>query len=151
MTFTERFDLQNFPFDVQDLSIAWSESKSSNDIIHIPSQIHSNFIRLEKTWIALPDFDILSVDCSTATLKSKSHKSNRGYEIVVFRIQVRRKWKGIIYRLCVWLLLLGMMSWSTFAIPIKEISERLSFAMGMVLTVIGMHMYGELNVYLQEA
>ena len=52
------------------------------------------------------------------------------------KIQVKRKWKGIVYRLVAWLCILGIMSWSTFAVHPEDIGDRLSYAITMALTIV---------------
>ena len=100
----------------------------------------SKYIKLNKAWSSITNWDIMNIDCSIAELKSvsvaKKNKTEEFYELITLRIQIRRKWQGIVQRLMLWLLFLGMMSWATFAVPATNIGDRLSYAITMALTIV---------------
>merc|ERR1712228_910646 len=138
MKFTEELEIESFPFDVQDLSVVLKEKYNARDIVHTApnDNVFTTYIKFDKTWDSMTDWDILGIDASVITIPYQSHYVGQSYELVVLRVQVARKWKGIVYRLIMWLLFLGIMSWSTFGVDSENIGERLSYAVTMALTVV---------------
>eukprot|EP01084_Bolivina_argentea_P091056 163972_1 len=135
-TYTDEFNVASFPFDSQDLVIALTQTVNTTSIINVPSHIENNYIRFDKTWSSITNWTIVGVDASKVELETKSFDIGAIYEIVMFRIQIKRKWQGIIYRLLLWLLFLGLMSWATFAVDASDIGDRLSYSITMALTIV---------------
>mmetsp|Transcript_14227 Transcript_14227/g.21476 ORF Transcript_14227/g.21476 Transcript_14227/m.21476 type:complete len:420 (-) Transcript_14227:272-1531(-) len=136
--FTQEFDVQSFPFDVQNLPIIITTllHDRREDIQLVPSLIHQNQFKLDKTCSSIVHWEIANIDVSRTVIEGKS-KGSKQYDLVVFRIGVMRKWKGIVYRYIIWLLLLGIMSFAAFTIhPGEDVGERLGYVVTMSLTVI---------------
>merc|ERR1719411_2551380 len=55
---------------------------------------------------------------------------------VNYKIQVKRRWRGIMSRVCLWMFLLGVLSFCIFAHSHREVGDRLSFGITMVLTIV---------------
>eukprot|EP01084_Bolivina_argentea_P304396 525667_1 len=140
MTFTEEFEVSAFPFDVQDLTIVMKQDKKSSEIVHVPSHKDNNYMRIDETWSSVTNWTIVKTDACKVVMKKKSStessKQGKTYELIMFRIQVRRKWEGIVHRLILWLLFLGIMSWATFAVNSADIGDRLSYSITMALTIV---------------
>eukprot|EP01084_Bolivina_argentea_P143498 251957_1 len=137
VVFTEEFEVASFPFDVQDLTMAFTQhSTIGMSIITVPSHVSSSYIRFDHTWSSITNWTVVNIDAAKVELPTKSANVGAVYEIVMFRIQAKRKWKGIVYRLLLWLLFLGVMSWATFAVDASEIGDRLSYSITMALTIV---------------
>ena len=112
MTFTQQFNIINFPFDVQDLTVRIKEARNNRQLKHDvpPNEIYKQYIMFDKTWSNISNWNVANVNYCFIPEKSKSSATGQTYETIVFRIQVKRKWKGVVYRLALWLLFLGMVS-----------------------------------------
>ena len=108
--FTEEFEIENFPFDVQDLTVVLEEKYDARFLSHVPppEDVYTSYIRFDKTWFSTTDWSVHNVDMCVAQNPYTSHYKGQSQEMVIFRIQVKRKWKGVIYRLILWLLFLGL-------------------------------------------
>jgi len=124
--------VENFPFDVQDLSMVFHDSKHNN---FVPHHMMSNFLKLNLAWSSITDWKLDRIAACKADIPYQSGRRG-SYEKVTVKIQVKRKWKGLIYRLIAWLGMLGSMTWSTFAIPPEKIGDRLSYTITMALTIV---------------
>eukprot|EP01083_Nonionella_stella_P059924 156766_1 len=136
--FTQTFDVRNFPVDVQDLSLVFHEefTMHNRDVSFTTSFLDKNYIKLNKTWISITGWHVVNVDGSKASVGGVSTGAKRSYDLVTFRVQIRRKWEDIMYRLILWLLIIGTMMWATFSIHPSAIAERLSYTASMALTVV---------------
>jgi len=131
-TFTEEFEVVNFPFDVQDLSMVFHEAKHN---VWVPHHTMDNYLKLDKAWSSITHWELDRIAASSADIPYQSGRRG-SYQKVTCKVQVRRKWKGVIYRLISWLLILGIMSWSTFSVHPSDIGDRLSYAITMALTIV---------------
>ena len=61
--FTEEFECENFPFDVQDLSFIICTDTSINNVLFVPSRYKNDMLYINKSWLALCDWDIVFHVC----------------------------------------------------------------------------------------
>eukprot|EP01084_Bolivina_argentea_P116678 207269_1 len=135
---TEEFEVESFPFDVQDLTMVFcSEDLPATEARIYPSASKYPSLSVDKTWSPITNFDIDNVDIDFKAVDyGENNKPEEVYIYARYRIQVKRRWKGIVYRIIVWMFMLGLLSWATFAIDYKSIGDRMGFSMTMVLTVV---------------
>lgn len=132
MSFTEEFEVEHFPFDVQDLSMVFHD-RGHNEFV--PHHTMDNFLKLDKAWSSITDWELDRIEASKAAIPYQSGRKG-SYQKVTVKIQVKRKWEGLVYRLVAWLCILGIMSWSTFAVHPSEVGDRLSNVVTMALTIV---------------
>ena len=139
MIFTEEFEIENFPFDVQDLSVVLRESHDPEQLTHNkpPNELFNSYIMFDKTWFSITDWTIVNVDMSIIEEEFYARYRGQSYETIIFRVQVKRKWKGVIYRLILWLLFLGNCTLNIFVI---------TFVFVYVMTSISMTVYNYMYI-----
>lgn len=66
MIFTEEFEIENFPFDVQDMSLVLKEARNLRELAHDkpPDELFNNYIMFDRTWSSITDWTILGADLS---------------------------------------------------------------------------------------
>ena len=143
--FTEPFEVENFPFDVQDLTIIIASSElPAKQFEFMPVPIRKDYISVDKTWNSTTDFDIVSCDAITSIideLKARSGGEMIGgerdhYTYIQFRIQVVRKWRAVFLSTVLWMFILNLLSLCIFAYSPTNIEGRLGFAITLVLTIV---------------
>eukprot|EP01084_Bolivina_argentea_P143496 251954_1 len=143
--FTEEFEVENFPFDVQDLSIVIApSSKPSCEFKFVPDMTHPDYIAIDKTWCSATDWNIVNVGARTTDIdlvKARTDGAKIGidkdiYPYLVFRVQVQRKWKAVFFGIIIWMFLLGLLSFCVFGYAPSNLDGRLGFAITMVLTIV---------------
>ena len=143
--FTEPFEVENFPFDVQDLTFIIASSELSvKQFKFVPVPFKKDYICVDKTWNSATEWDIVSCDAVTTIideLKARSGGEMIGgerdhYPYIQFRIQVVRKWRAVFLSTVLWMFLLNILSLCIFAYPPTNIEGRLGFAITLVLTIV---------------
>lgn len=144
-TFTEKFEVGSFPFDVQNLSFAFITSwLPSYRCKFVPIHTEDNSIFIDTSYAQISDWDIMNADIYTANQDEKwlnTHKNKRGnkeyiYPFVIFRLQVRRRWRSFFSRVIMWLFLLGLASFGILGYKPENIEGRLGYAITMILTLV---------------
>jgi len=142
--FTEEFEVQNYPFDLQDLSIVVTpESSSIEEQRLVPHHFIDAYFTVNDTWSCITDWDIVGlftkeyiVDTSS-WFKDGKKSLSRGHESWVnYKIQVKRKWRGVLLRVVLWMFLLGLLSFCIFSHDHANVEGRLAFGITMVLTIV---------------
>jgi hypothetical protein len=139
-TFMEQFELKSFPFDVQDLTvimdmsfdlkgevllIPWSESWNLDPSVQPSGE--KNFIQLNRSFSAIPDFEARRV------LVEFSVRENCWGQMRM-RIQMARRPQGMMGRIASLCCLLGVSTLSIFSMdPISSHADRLSFCITNIL------------------
>merc|ERR1719242_1568760 len=75
---TERFECENFPFDVQDLSLVYDTDQGVDRAIFVPSRWGSGteVMYINKTYLALCDWEIVHRDVSYGIVDWKAARTN---------------------------------------------------------------------------
>eukprot|EP01084_Bolivina_argentea_P143503 251964_1 len=141
---TEEFEVQNYPFDIQDLSIViGAETASIKEQRLVPHHISTPFFTINVTYSSITDWDVIGIYCKECIVDTDNYYRNKPkldthfYESWVnFKIQVKRKWEGILKRVCIWMFLLGILSFCIFSHSYDETGDRLAFGITMVLTIV---------------
>jgi len=140
-TCVELFELQNFPFDEQDLSISFYEDTGIDKWVFAPEQ-RSEVPTLKDAWINVmqkhfvaPEWTrgpILAEISETTGLNSKGGKK---YSTLTIRIKMKRTWRS--YRNIIWpMMILTALSLFVFAIDITDIASRLGYLVTLLLTIV---------------
>jgi len=94
---------------------------------------------------SITDWDIVTLFCSEHIVDSYNYFLNdrvNGQQDpfweswVNYKIQVKRRWKGILMRVALWMFLLGLLSFCIFSHSHLDVGDRLSFGITMVLTIV---------------
>ena len=115
-SFREPFEMQNYPFDVQDLTFVFG-TRTAN-VCFVPSRAYPDqFFRIEMTYCGIPEWELVNLDVESqkidwARVLDSSHSAQalkpRIRRRMLFRIQVARKSFPILMRIVFWMFLLGM-------------------------------------------
>jgi len=144
--FTEEFEVQNFPFDVQDLSICLVGLFGAHKRLIAPSRCTFDTIQIDRTFNSITDWEIAAVDSqnwlidfleATTRGKKKGGLSDTN-NYCQFRIQVQRKWFIYFSRVILWLFALGFVTFGMFCFTPDNIEGRLNYAITLVLTIVAL-------------
>eukprot|EP01083_Nonionella_stella_P022806 63050_1 len=144
-TLTEEFEVESYPFDFQDLSIVIAPATSTIQQQRFVAHhiLSDNYFTLSKTWSSITDWDVVALSCREYIIDLNNSwvqqditlpKCNESW--VNYKIQVKRRWKGIMLRVCLWMALLGLLSFCIFAHPREAVSDRMAFGITMILTLV---------------
>ena len=121
---SEPFEIDNFPFDVQDLSFVFQSPYMGNKVgirEFVPSRVFSDMFRIETSFVAVADWELVycdvfleKVDWVKILSDNKDSNPLRTVSRISFRIQVKRSSKPIMVRVIFWLFLLGVLSFGAF-------------------------------------
>jgi len=144
-TFKEPFELENFPFDVQDLSFVFGamEGDHGKMVNFVPSRMHNGqFFTIEETYSALAEWDIVALMVDEELIHWKDvfkqyiGENELVSERIVFRAQVRRRSKAVMTRIIFWMFLLGLLSVAVYSIAPDDVADRLGFIITMILAIV---------------
>lgn len=137
-TFAEPFELENFPFDCQDLRLTLVSTATSDQQKLVPHFRRNAFITIEKEYTDLPSWKMHEPICDFS-LSDKS-KSARGYQFssMTLLIKVSRKFWSHVMRTIFLILSLCLAQLFVFAVGTEpeDLADRLSISFTMVLTAL---------------
>eukprot|EP00483_Globobulimina_turgida_P008297 UN08313 len=147
--FTTEFFVQMFPFDVQDLAVIVRPSNRAGKVKFVPLQTEYDVIVLDESWSSITSFNIVHVDAYVTILdvwKTRNYgkpvfdqtgkRKTNWISLMVFKIQIQRKWKTIFNSIIIWMFLLGILSFGIFGYQAREMDGRLGYTITMVLTIV---------------
>ena len=112
------------------------------------------FLSVNETWTAVSEWDLVGLYAKESIFDTDKWISNRddkrrvsivggqrfkGHKEswVVFTMQVKRKWRGIVLRMVLWMAMLGFISLFFFFVPMEDTKFRREFGQISVLAIIG--------------
>lgn len=119
--------------------MVWEIGRSfdSNNNKFVPSRLYDSFMRMETTYLAINDWEIVYSDATIQVVDWSKHGSSNSFgSRVLFRVQVQRLVKPILARVVVWVFLLGIVSFFCFAIDPTDVGDRLSYTTTMLLAIV---------------
>eukprot|EP01083_Nonionella_stella_P039122 106401_1 len=148
--FTEEFECQNFPFDVQDLSFVFDCDVGINLVVLVPSRYSEELLYINRTYLALCDWDIVFHDVSLRYIDWKYLKTGKPADVravgrntadlitstMTFRIQVQRKSYAFCMRVGFWMFLFAVMGFYIFGFTATNLSDRLAFSIGLIFAIV---------------
>ena len=140
-TFAERFELQAFPFDCQDLSIEvrWKVSDEECDILADPSEY--DVVSFESSRTALSEWNlhppvlefthaaVMTIDKNLSSLCEYRPK-------MLLRMKVERVWTAYLYQVFVVMAIITGASLCAFTLSVEDAGDRLAHVTTMFLTAI---------------
>ena len=132
--FAEKFELQNFPWDVQDLTLHVRSVAPAN-VCHLTLPFNANdVIELNEDASALTDW-VVHPPQVEFVIKSSSPLSS--YSQLNVSLKLERKWQGYVWRLMIILATITLAGLCCFGIDIiNDAAERLGFIVTMLLTAV---------------
>ena len=134
-TFTNNFDLKNFPFDKQKISIVlanryWTLNESLVSVTDYSERSLTDFIKKNN----ISGWNIIG-----HTYKYEPYKGpndNKYFDSLVFEIDIERKHDFYIYKVIIPIILILMVCWSSLWITPKELESRLTITIVCLLSLI---------------
>ncbi|ESO04812.1 hypothetical protein HELRODRAFT_172487 [Helobdella robusta] len=137
--FSEYLELQEFPFDVQDLSIMVKSKLNTTDVVleedpQTPSAvIVSSFVN-EQEWILRSDVRVEKGQTEDIIVGGKAVGGK--YPFLIFKCSAERRYQYFIWNVIIIMLLICLMSFTTFAVEYKLTPNRLQLTFLLLLTTI---------------
>ena len=138
-TFGDTFELENFPFDCQDLPIMMklgNQGGTKNNAL-MPDITKKNFGKVDLSNCVLTQWKIhptLIEFGETDPALSKS--GNKAYPLFVLRIKVERRYQFYLQRIALILAALSLSSLTAYAVDVGDIADRLGIDFTLLLTVV---------------
>jgi len=141
--FSEQFELENFPMDVQDLQIAMTVSQSVESVIITPRQQMENrtLAYLVPRDTSLADYEIhepiyelwketVSCDYGNGTV-------DKHWARITFRMKIVRKWKIYFWRIGLFTMILSFCSMAVFSLDKDDgLSDRYDVLLTLLLAAV---------------
>lgn len=134
-SFGEPFQLQEFPFDVQDMKIIIASTANAHTQILVPHFRRNEFVKIQMQVSSLPEwtFD----QCLVEFVLSDPAQSSRGdrYSTCTLNCKLVRKWKSYIKRVNVMMAAISCTQFTVFSLDaVEKQAERLSNSFALMLT-----------------
>lgn len=133
-TVSSDLDLKKFPFDSQSAKIIWEPlSSDSKGIVLQENQTATGYSK--ESYVSLSEWQILGI--KTSVTARKTEKEDKTYPRYTFEIQLQRNSQYYIFKVFLPLLLITLISWTTFWIdPNSAFSSQLTLGLTSMLTAI---------------
>jgi len=140
-TCVELFELENFPFDEQDLSICFHEENGIDQWVFVPEKRSEQptptdaWINVMQKHFVAPEWKRGPVLAEISETSGKNSKGGKQYTTLTIRVKMLRTWRS--YRNIIWpMMMLTGLSLFVFAIDISDISSRLGYLVTLLLTIV---------------
>jgi len=140
-TCVELFELENFPFDEQDLSIHIHECSGIKKWEFVPEtrgvspEEAFSWINIVKRHFVAPEWKFVSALAEITNTSGINSKSGTKYSVLTVRLKMLRQWRS--YKNILWpMMILTALSLFVFAIDSTNIADRLSYSVTLLLTVV---------------
>ena len=127
-------DLRKFPFDSQIAQIIWEPlSSDAKGIVLQENQTATGYSK--DSYVSLSEWQILGIN--TAVTAKKAEKEDKTYPRYTFEIKVKRNFQFYIFKVFLPLLLITVISWTTFWInPNTAFVPQMNVGITSILTAI---------------
>ncbi|XP_064601932.1 uncharacterized protein LOC135467932 [Liolophura sinensis] len=132
--FHHKFNLQQYPFDTQELSIRVTSARSTNEIDLRESKVRTSMIHLESVQIR-GDWHVYSHIDVTKDCVSELSRRIVTKPVLTFRCYVSRRLGYLWWNVFLEVFMIGLMSFLTMAMP-PDSSERLLADLLLVITLL---------------
>jgi hypothetical protein len=132
-SFSQPYDLREFPFDEQDFAIQLVEAVYTTDEVILEQ--HPKYKSGIAERLSLPDWDILGWKAESRTYKANPEIADSASEFLL-TFQARRHTGYFIVKVILPLILIVAMSWVVFWIDPQEIGSQIAVAVTAMLTLI---------------
>jgi len=137
-TFREKYELENFPLDIQELKIVLyigTSTKDKESVIFVPSRNRPMCCKLELETCALEDYTVENLNLCFHLSDIRESTVGQSYSMVYAIVKVSRRWKPYIWRIYVMITLVSFSSLAVFVDDL-EYGEQLSYTATMLLTAV---------------
>mmetsp|Transcript_9419 Transcript_9419/g.14433 ORF Transcript_9419/g.14433 Transcript_9419/m.14433 type:complete len:400 (+) Transcript_9419:56-1255(+) len=145
--FTESFEVQNFPFDVQDMTFVFFVENYMKRVILVPYREQGQTFQLNRTYLSIQDWDIVHNDANFRAIDwgmARTGKPSAPWmevpgdyaSTVFFRVQARRKSYAFSVRILFWMFMLSLITFGQAGMDATDIEGRLAYSIGLVFAVV---------------
>ncbi|MEG3876041.1 hypothetical protein QT972_01480 [Microcoleus sp. herbarium7] len=133
-TVSSALDLRKFPFDSQTAQIIWEPlSSDAKGIVLQENQTATGYSK--DAYVSLSEWQILGINTEVTT--KKAEKEDKTYPRYTFEIKVKRNFQFYIFKVFLPLLLITVISWTTFWInPSTAFVPQMNVGITSILTAI---------------
>ncbi len=129
---SEYLELEEFPFDHQDLTIVLSTTRSVNDVVFVSPT--SDRVRVSR--FLLPEWEMKPPKWEVVTSDPSDSTSGRVYSELMVKLQARRLYASYIWNVGLVVGMIVSLCFLTFCIDVTDISSRLSTTLTLLLTAV---------------
>jgi len=139
---SDRFEMESFPLDCQDLKIVLQSYDPTERCEFCPfgtlikDNSREEFCQIRRDTFTSSDWQFKSVCVSSEKTFPQNDIKNESYSKLVVRLKLQRKWELYFFRVCIIMCLLSVTNMSSFYIPLDDIGDRMANNVGFVFTAI---------------
>ena len=140
-TFKEVLELNNFPFDYQDLGLTLTSNWHAEELTLVKDDEKDDNIH---TWnfYAKQEWDLRRhVITKTMTLKPTEGSSGNSYPQYMIRMNVMRKYRFYLYNVFLIMCLITVLTFSAFAVKADSPGDRIQITLTLLLTTVAFKYY----------
>ena len=149
VTFVQEFELQQYPFDIQDLTLFIG--LSNKDMSILPQLNKGPFSRLAQECSEVGDYRIVNYIVefgSDSFTPSGQNSASEKYNGVIIRLKAKRRWLAIILNSAFVMFCLSLLSLLAFTIDILKADERMGYVLTLILTAVASQLKSNVSSYL---
>ena len=135
-TFSERLELQNFPFDVQDLALVIQEDHALVQAKLAPHQRRYDFVSVDRDNSSINDWYFRRPICEFVESDPSDCTFNNTYSQLIIHLKMERRWYTYVTRILLFLCILSLLVLSYISIDMDDISDRLAHIVTLLLTAV---------------
>jgi len=131
----EKLELDNFPVDIQDLTITFKEETSKYEFLPEDRLNGANFGSINLKYWTAQEWDCFKSLCEFSLTKKEESKSNRQNSLFIIQMKVMRKWKSY-HQLILPMSFISFLSLVAFSITDDNSGARVSYLITLLLTFV---------------
>eukprot|EP01084_Bolivina_argentea_P025360 47140_1 len=149
VTFIEEFELQQYPFDIQDLTLFICVKNKNFELL--PQLKQRPFASIATECSEVGDYKITNgviefgEDCFTP---SGTSTTKQRYNGLIIRLKAKRRWLPILLNTALIMFCLCVLSLTAFSIPTEEATDRMNFILTLILTAVASQLKSDVSSYL---
>lgn len=136
-TFGEPFELERFPYDVQDLKIILSSTATSNTQILVPHFERNAFAKINMNVSSLPDWHFDRAVAEFDLSDPEESLWRLQFSTCTLNLKVARRFRSYIPRVMFMMAIISVTMFTTFSLdPIADAADRQANGFGLLLTAL---------------
>ncbi len=129
---SEYLELEDFPFDHQDLTIVLASSRTTKDVVFVSPT--SDRVRVSR--FLLPEWEMKPPKWEVVDSDPKEDSAGKVYSELMVKLQARRLYGSYIWNVGLVVGMIVSLCFLTFCIPVMEVASRLSTTLTLLLTAV---------------
>lgn len=133
-TFMEKMELESFPFDVQDITVAVVCAYPIHIYKFVPGETPIGTMR--EKFLTMAEWDVTSLGCEFSKTDKKESRSRTEKSIMKIFVKVKRRWSSYMWRMMFIMAIINFCTLYTFCIEVDSPGDRGGHIFTILLTAV---------------